>query len=214
VPAPSRVEPHAGWLAHPLLPGVPLLDAGAPVRARLAPATGAVLGRLMAAVAAVPAPPGVDVDDAAPSVWLDEARELHGRLEAVVPAAHRAAVRAFLGEDPPPAAPRAHLVLCHDDLGAEHVLVDGMGMVTGVIDWSDAAVADPAGDLGRILRDLGPAGLDAALAELDPPEPRATRSRAVFRARCGALEDMAYGRDADRPAHLAAAVGALDRLFG
>jgi hypothetical protein len=98
-------------------------------------------------------------------------------------------------------------VLSHDELPAEHDLQDVMGIVSGLIHWSDAADADHA-------RDLGPAGLDAALAELDPPEPRATRSRAVFRARCGALEDMAYGRDADRPAHLAAAVGALDRLFG
>jgi aminoglycoside phosphotransferase (APT) family kinase protein len=143
-----------------------------------------------------------------------EARAVHPRLEDAIPSTHRGPVRTFLEAPPPPSAPRGHLVFCHDDLGAEHVLVDADGTVTGVIDWSDAVVGDPAGDLGRILRDLGPAALDAALAALDPPEPRATRARAVFRARCGALEDMAYGRDADRPAYVARSVTALGWLFG
>ena len=214
VPAPSRVEPAAGWLAHPLLPGAPLIEVDPGVRAGLAPATGAVLGRLMAAVAGLPAPPGVQLDDTAPSIWLDEARELHGRLEGAIPAAHRAAVRAFLDAPPPPAAAHGSSVLCHDDLGIEHVLVDADGTVTGVIDWSDAAVADPAGDLGRIHRDLGPAALDAALAGLRPAAPAAVRERAVFRARCGALEDLAYGLDEDRPAYVAKSVSALPWLFG
>jgi aminoglycoside phosphotransferase (APT) family kinase protein len=214
VPAPSRVEPEAGWLAHPLLPGVPLLDADPAVRARLAPAVGAVLGRLMAAVAGLPAPPGVHLDDAAPSVWLDEARRSYAGVETAIPPAWRAAVRAFLDDAPPGAAPRAALVLCHDDLGIEHVLVDAGGAVAGVIDWGDAAVADPAGDLGRILRDLGPAAFDAALAVLAPGDPGAVRERAVFRARCGAIEDLAYGLEEDRPAYVAKSVSALPWLFG
>ena len=36
----------------------------------------------------------------------------------------------------------------------------------------------------------------------------------MFRARCGALEDMAYGRDAGRPAYVARSVTALGWLFG
>jgi aminoglycoside phosphotransferase (APT) family kinase protein len=104
-------------------------------------------------------------------------------------------------------------VLCHDDLGIEHVLVDGDGAVTGVIDWSDAAVADPAGDLGRILRDLGPDALDAALAAFAPDDPEPLRRRAAFRARCGALEDLAYGLDEGRPAHVDKVLVALPWLF-
>ncbi len=216
VPLPSHVAPRDGVLAHPLLPGTPLGDADAATRARVAEATGALLGRLMAAVAGLTPHlrEVVEFDADPPAAWLVEARVVHPRLVDEIPAAHRAAVRAFLDEPPPAAAPRGHLVLCHDDLGAEHVLVDDDGTVTGVIDWSDAAVADPAGDLGRILRDLGPGALDAALAALAPPEPHATRTRAVFRARCGALEDMAYGRDAGRPAYVARSVTALGWLFG
>src|SRR4051794_38580592 len=107
------------------------------------------------------------------STWLEEARALHERVGDAIPKAHRGAVRAFLAEAPPPDAPRDALALCHDDLGIEHVLMDGHGTVTGVIDWGDAAVTDPAGDLGRIHRDLGPAALDAA----SPRSRRPTRRR-------------------------------------
>ncbi len=216
VPVPSHVDPVQGVMAHPLLPGTPLGDADAATRARVAAATGALLGRLMSALADLTPRVGeiVDVDHDPPSAWLADARAVHPRIEDAIPKAHRAAVCAFLDAPAPRAARRAHLVLCHDDLGAEHVLVDGAGTVTGVIDWSDAAVADPAGDLGRILRDLGPAALDAALAALAPPEPGPTRTRVAFRARCGALEDMAYGLDADRPAYVARSVTAMGWLFG
>jgi aminoglycoside phosphotransferase (APT) family kinase protein len=214
VPAPTRVEPEAGWLAHPLLPGTPLLEAEPEARERIAPATGAALGRLMAAVAALTAALDVQLDDTPPSIWLDEARELHDRLAGEIPAAHRGAVRAFLDAPPPPPAAAGTLVLCHDDLGIEHVLVDADGAVTGVIDWSDAAVADPAGDLGRIHRDLGPAALDPALAALRLAGQAAVRERAEFRARCGALEDLAYGLDEDRPAYVVKSLNALSWLFG
>ena len=33
--------------------------------------------------------------------------------------------------------------------------------VTGVLDWGDAAITDPAYDIGLLYRDLGPAALDA-----------------------------------------------------
>lgn len=40
--------------------------------------------------------------------------------------------------------------LVHGDLGPHHVLYDG-GRITGVIDWSDARVGDPALDLAWVL---------------------------------------------------------------
>lgn len=44
-----------------------------------------------------------------------------------------------------PGAPRP--VLCHGDLHARHLLVGRAGQGTGVIDWGDACIADPAIDL-------------------------------------------------------------------
>nr|WP_255673441.1 phosphotransferase [Deinococcus sp. 14RED07] len=35
----------------------------------------------------------------------------------------------------------------HGDFAAEHVSLDGQGRLSGVLDWSDAALGDPARDL-------------------------------------------------------------------
>ena len=54
-------------------------------------------------------------------------------------------------------------VLAHADLRAEHIL-EAAGRITGVIDWSDAAVTDPALDFAastRLRRGLLAAALDA-----------------------------------------------------
>ena len=48
----------------------------------------------------------VEVDADPPAAWLAEARACHPRLEDAIPQARRAAVRAFLDEPPPAAAPR------------------------------------------------------------------------------------------------------------
>ena len=57
-----------------------------------------------------------------------------------------------LHADPPPTS--TERVLAHADLGAEHLLAAD-GRLTGVIDWSDAAVTDPALDFARPYRDFG-----------------------------------------------------------
>jgi aminoglycoside phosphotransferase (APT) family kinase protein len=72
-------------------------------------------------------------------------------------------------------------VFCHNDLGIEHVLVaPDSGAITGVIDWSDAALTDPARDFGLVHRDLGPAALAAALTNYPAGDTAALRERAAF----------------------------------
>ena len=87
------------------------------------------------------------------------------------------------------------MAFCPNDLGTEHVLVaEGGSAVTGVIDWTDAAIADPARDLALIYRDLGPEVFELTLAHYDGGRfDEADRERAVFYARCKLLEDVAYG---------------------
>jgi aminoglycoside phosphotransferase (APT) family kinase protein len=82
--------------------------------------------------------------------------------------------------------------------------------VTDIIDWTDAAIADPARDLALIYRDLGPEVFKLTVAYYDGRFDDADRERAVFYARCKLLEDIAYGvRSGARPyaeaglAHLA-----------
>lgn len=50
----------------------------------------------------------------------------------------------------------------HGDLAGEHVLVDGEAVV-GVVDWSDACVADPADDLAWLLAQTSPEAADAVM---------------------------------------------------
>lgn len=82
-----------------------------------------------------------------------------------------------------------------------------------MLDWSDAAVTDPALDLARPYRDFGPAFL-AELLDAYGPVDAATRHRIRFFARAGALEDLAYGAGAGRASYAEAARAAIGRLFG
>ena len=219
VPVPEVVaaDPAEGWLAQRRLPGVPLLEVPEPRRPVRTVA--AVLGRLLGALHAVPAERVggiVEVDDTPAAEWLAETAELAEGIIVELPADVGRAIDRFIRSAPPPPAPAP--VLAHDDLGIEHVLVDPATLsVTGVIDWSDAGLTDAAHDFGKILRDLGPAALDAALegygatgAAADEP---ALRSRALFHARCTLVEDWAYGIRSGRPAYAAKSRAAAARLF-
>jgi len=170
VPVPVAVDAAAGCMIVSRVCGTSLLGTASPERGKFA----AAMVRFAEAVHAldVPAP----LDETPPSVWLEEARETWPRVRAVVPARVHGWVEAFLAASPPDMGERCFI---HGDLGAEHVFVDS-GELTGVIDWGDAAIGDPAIDHGRLMRDFG----------VDLGE------RARWFAVCAALEDVAYGVDA------------------
>jgi aminoglycoside phosphotransferase (APT) family kinase protein len=211
VPSPRFADPARGVLAYPLLPGRPLLGRTPP--AGVASHLGHVLAELHAINPAgvepqdqptgptAPAGPhGVDptpvalpVEAADPRDWLVD---LTGPAELL----------RVLHADPPPAS--TERVLAHADLGAEHLLA-ARGRLTGLIDWSDAAVTDPALDFARPYRDFGPAFLDEVLRAYGRDSP-AFRRRITFFARCAALEDLAYGD----PAYTRPAARSLTWLFG
>jgi aminoglycoside phosphotransferase (APT) family kinase protein len=213
VPEPVVIAEDDGCLVYPRLPGRPLLDVPAPRLAAHAVGIGAALGRLLTALQAIPAAEAAevaDVDDTPLDEWLAEARLLAAELDGAIPAAHRPAVEAFLDAAPPP--PSERLTLSHNDLGIEHVLVDEeTGRITGIIDWTDAAITDPARDLGLILRDLGPAALDAALAADGGAAP--ARERIGFLARCALLEDLAHGLAGGGAAYVEKSVRGMRWLF-
>ena len=215
VPRVEFVEPGAGCLAYELLPGVPLLDVAEGVRAQHAAAVAERLGRLLRALHAVPrerVASLVDTDEPPMADWVAEAAEHYAAVRAAIPAGHRPAVEAFLEAIPPAGA--GELVFSHNDLGIEHVLVDPRSLdVTGVIDWSDAALVDPARDFGLVLRDLGPAALDIALAAYRHGDEAGLRQRASFYARAALLEDLAFGLETGRREYVDKSVAALDWLF-
>lgn len=209
VPQPLGVDPQRGCLTYERLPGVPLLDIDA--RAGAAQPVAHELGRLLRALRDLDPGDLAETDDEPPHAWLDEARRHHAAAAPAIPARHRRAVQRFLETEPPASAQT--LVFSHNDLGIEHVLVDpGSLAITGIIDWSDAAITDPAADLGRILRDLGDAGLVAALASYGEGDDELT-GRARFYAGCTVLEDLAYGLETGRRAYAAKSLSALEYLF-
>ncbi|MEE8602557.1 phosphotransferase family protein [Euzebya tangerina] len=67
-------------------------------------------------------------------------------------------------------AGRSPRVLLHADIGPAHVLCDHQGL-TGVLDWSDAAIGDPATDLAWLLNGCGRRLRDGLVSALElPPE--------------------------------------------
>ncbi|UVS77892.1 Bifunctional AAC/APH [Actinokineospora sp. UTMC 2448] len=152
------------------------------------------------------------VDDESTGVWLAEAVESYRSISSFLTPAQRRAVESFLDSEPPAMA--GPLVFSHNDLGAEHLLVDTeTGVLTGVIDWTDAAVTDRAQDFARLFLDLGPAVHDAVLSHYRGPYGAADFDRTVFYARCTLIEDAAYGIETDNPAYYRAAIAHFPHTF-
>ncbi|MBI4943397.1 MAG: phosphotransferase [Actinobacteria bacterium] len=195
VPVPRHAE--EGAVVLDLLPGEPLLGRPPPsgLAARLADlltllhtADGGLRDELDALL---------PDDDTEPGEWLDG---LDGPADLL----------AVVRRDVPQPAPVR--VPAHNDLGAEHLLVEG-GRLTGVLDWSDAALADPAVDVARLLRDLGPEFVAGLVARYRGPVDPGFDERVLFYARCAALEDLAFGEETGRREYVDNAVRAAGWLF-
>lgn len=67
-----------------------------------------------------------------------------------------------------PALHRYEPAILHGDLSPDHVLVDAArSQITGIIDWGDAGIGDPASDFVYICEDYGAATLRRILAHYD-----------------------------------------------
>lgn len=77
---------------------------------------------------------------------IPDARDRVGRLASLELITAPRRLLAVLDAEPPGFSPRSD-VLVHGDLYALHLLVSGRSLVTGVIDWGDAHLGDPATDL-------------------------------------------------------------------
>lgn len=206
-----------GSMTYPRLPGVPLqelLVAGAVPSNEVARLAGEI-GALIRIISSVVPPAGTPVEDGLPE-WYAGLPAFVAAVEHVITTEERAAIDRFLVTPPPPDPDPAALPLAHNDLGAEHVLVDPATLaVTGIIDWSDAARADPAADLGRLIRDLGGQHAGAVLdgMGIEPgPERAALTERGWAYARCLVVEDLAYALE-HRPDLVAFEHASLTRLF-
>jgi aminoglycoside phosphotransferase (APT) family kinase protein len=198
---PGRVAPAADVLddrrlTYPMVPGVALIEelAAGRVPAAVQQRLARQLGELIAALAELdvsPIDPPLPVEDEGWTPWFDEVRATIDVIAPVLSPDDRSAVERFVDTPPPPMA--SELAFAHNDLGGEHVFVDpATWAITGIIDWTDAAVADPAFDVARLLRDLGATVLPAVLDGLGASEREALATRAWCAARLLIVEDLAY----------------------
>ena len=93
----------------------------------------------------------------------------------------------------PLAPPAGEPVVVHGDLHLRHLLVGADGTATGVIDWGDSCLADPAAGPVAGLRRLQRTARAALLAAYGRPvdEERELRARVLALALCSALADYA-----------------------
>jgi aminoglycoside phosphotransferase (APT) family kinase protein len=164
---------------------------------RLAPALGRFLSWLHAFPAGDAMAMGV-ADQTGDDVIAEvqkEALEDFPVLSGVVPDAPLDAWRAFLQAGPlSPRPPASAFALVHNDLAAEHVLVDESAQrVTGVIDWSDVAIGDRAIDFAGIFHWGGAPFLNDVLANYDRPVDEHLATRARFFAAGRGVLDVQFG---------------------
>ncbi|GGS19643.1 phosphotransferase [Deinococcus knuensis] len=177
-------------------------------------ALGGALGRWLADLHALnPQGSGLTVDlDPSGHDWRDAALDdLETAAEAgVLPGADAWAARVQAVPDLRKVVP----VPIHGDFAAEHVCLDGQGQLSGVLDWSDGALGDPARDLAGLIH-WGDAALLAAARAAYPaagPACGAVWERAAWYALCRAMGDLAFGVGEGRPAYLGAGRRALSGL--
>lgn len=124
--------------------------------------------------------------------WKRRGHEFFEKTRSLVSEHQLTQIEAFF-QSTPPEHPQ-NFVLCHNDLGIEHILV-AKNKVTGVIDWGGVAVTDPANDFARIYRDAGMQVLESLLANytVKGADEESLKERAVFYGKCLVFEDLFFG---------------------
>ena len=205
---PSALFPrHFGGYAR--LPGRPAIDAA---RAGWAAALGRFFSWLHAFPAGAARAAGVPHQRSSAlieALRADALADVH-RLGEVAPDAPLEAWHAFIRAGAArPESPPAD-VLLHGDFSGEHALFEpASGRLTGIIDWSEVAVGDPAIDLSGLFHWGGPAFARRVLAEYRGTADEATVARAQYLAACRGVGDVAFGLQIARPAYVEAGLRAL-----
>ncbi len=100
--------------------------------------------------------------------------------------------------------------LVHNDLAAEHILLDpATHEVTGIIDWSEISIGDPAIDFAGMFHCGGLDFLSAVLLHYRHHLDAGLRERARFFAVGRGIGDRVFGLEMHRPEYIDAGVRAL-----
>ena len=200
---PGPYFPYA-FTGHRLVPGRPADDPGIPESADLAAELGEALSRIHSVPAAEARNRGVMPAADGPAEWLAEVRENAPTLRGLDTAVDAALEWIERRAEVPPdrdGPPR----LLHNDLCPDHILVDpDSGRLTGILDWTDAALGDPAFDFIVLVAWRGWRFFERVrkvyTPELDPDFDR----RVAFLARVSSIDWLweAREREADANKHI------------
>jgi aminoglycoside phosphotransferase (APT) family kinase protein len=151
-------------------------------RASLATSVGATFARLHAADADAALEAGAGNRE----IGFDAPSPEDRTIERAVTVAGAQAVERFLAAAPP--APSERRALCHADVKGEHLFVDeAAGRLTGIIDWADTDVCDPARDYAGLVIWLGARFTRAAVAASGEDDPT-LGDRAIWLGRVALLD--------------------------
>ncbi|MFI6977293.1 phosphotransferase family protein [Embleya sp. NPDC050154] len=198
-PEPLGAGHDPGYLLLDRLPGEPL-DPDAPVPAEAA----ARYAELLTALAGAAADPDVRaglrrVDPGAGGAWTGFAHDVRAELYPLMSAAGRR--RADLELAAVLALSPVATAVVHGDLGGANVLwttVDGVPRLSGVLDWDDVSLGDPAEDLAAIAATHGDDLLDEVLDLMGIPEAAGRERVAAIRGTFALQQALAALRDGDR----------------
>jgi len=195
VGTPSDAYPWPYWGTR-LVPGTELAEANLTGRARAL--AGASVGRFLRALhdphligLAVQAAPDLPEDPmrrADPGFRAAHARPLLERLARSAAWVPDPAVERLFGTAERLGPPAGRAVIAHGDLHLRHLLVGQSGDASGVIDWGDVCLADPAVDLSLAYSGFAGPARAALLAAYGPVDAeREMRARVLALSICAAL---------------------------
>lgn len=203
VPVPHVVSEDPLVLRHAYLPGDPCPGSS--------PEHGRAVGGFLRALHSVDTADAVAHGALDGESWFAAAREVRERMRReVLPrlpatvAADGAALLGRLGSPPPEES------VVHGDLGPSHIRVTG-DEVTGVIDWGDSGVGDPAIDLAWTAYGAGPAFVESLTGAYEPDPGLLARARDLHL--LGPWHEVLFGLDTGQEEYVASGLaGAVGRL--
>lgn len=204
--------PH-GFTRHARLAGRPLSGLAVPTSQLRWIASR--LGEFLAVLHAMP--PAMATEAGVPSVSWDEpaasGRRSLARLRALGLVPREVVLRAERVVSEPPPAGAGTGVLVHSDLWPEHLLVDDVSLeLTGIIDWGDAEMGDPAADHAAAWFLGGDEALAACMRSAGVPWSETFAARARFHGVHHAIGDAWYAKERGLSEYGTWAVRALSRL--
>lgn len=184
VPRPAVVQASPVRLRHAIVPGEPV-DVG-----RLTEADGYAVGEFLVALHAIAGDDVPELPTAAEeqASRVSDVADFEERVLPLLPRRSRPEGLALLRAIAQPVAAR----LIHADLGPGHLLAAGE-QVSGVIDWCDLRLGDPALDLSWLLRG-GPSAFGAGVAAAYGVD-AALRERALLWWRLAPWWEVVCGQD-------------------